>query len=116
METRQLTCIGCPMGCALCVTISEEGIQVSGNTCPRGELYGREEVQNPVRILTTTLPTENGKMVSVKSAKGIPKDRILDCMKSLKGVSLKVPIHTGDIVVQDILDTGIDLIATKEVL
>ena len=80
MEKRELTCIGCPLGCA--VTVEMEGteiLRVTGNTCKRGEEYGRKEVTNPTRIVTSIVRVNGGKipMVSVKTKSDIPKSKIL---------------------------------------
>ena len=77
METRELICIGCPMGCALTVEMEEGAVKsVSGYTCNRGKVYAEKEVTNPTRIVTSTVMVEGGtdRMVSVKTASDIPKD------------------------------------------
>ena len=78
MEERNLTCIGCPLGCALKVTIDGENVTVTGNTCKRGADYGAKEVTHPTRIVTSTVCVKNGTipMVSVKTAQDIPKEKI----------------------------------------
>ena len=60
MEVRELTCIGCPLGCQLTVTMGNDEIKVEGNTCPRGEAYAKKEVTNPTRIVTSTVRVEGG--------------------------------------------------------
>lgn len=115
---RKLTCIGCPLGCE--VTVELKGmdvVSVSGNTCPRGEAYARKEVTSPTRIVTTTVRVENGVLpaVSVKTKSDIPKDKIIDCVMVLQSVSVKAPVAIGDIVYKNVSDTGIDVIATKNV-
>ena len=118
METRNLTCINCPMGCAL--TIEMEGnevISVSGNTCLRGDTYGRKEVTNPTRIVTSTVRVTGGAadMVSVKTGQDIPKGKIFECVKALRDVEVQAPIHIGDVIVSDVAGTGVDVVATKNV-
>ena len=120
METRELTCIGCPMGCALSVEM-EDGkvILVSGNTCQQGDIYARKEVTNPTRIVTSIVPVSGSKeeiMISVKTAHDIPKDKIFECMKDLKSVKVQAPVHIGDVVLENVAGTGVDVIATKEAL
>ena len=87
MEVRELTCIGCPLGCQLTVTMGENEIKVEGNTCPRGEAYAKKEVTNPTRIVTSTVRVEGGTIerVSVKTASDIPKGSIFECMKEIHG-------------------------------
>ena len=121
MEERNLICIGCPMGCPLTVTL-EDGkvLSVVGNTCPRGDIYARKEVTNPTRIVTSSVlvtgSKSGAKTVSVKTAADVPKGMIFEVMKALKGVSVPAPVHIGDVLVPDIAGTGVNLIATKEVL
>ena len=119
MERRELICIGCPMGCPLTVELENGEIQtITGYTCRKGEIYARKEVTNPTRIVTSTVRVEGGRadMVSVKTREDIPKDKIFQCVKALKGVTVKAPIRIGDVVVADVAGTGVDIVATKEVL
>ncbi|WP_119299068.1 DUF1667 domain-containing protein [Mediterraneibacter butyricigenes] len=116
MEKRELICIGCPMGCPLTVEMNgTEVVSVTGNTCPRGDAYARKEVTNPTRIVTSTVKVEGGKvdMVSVKTKEDIPKGKIFECVKALKGITVKAPVHIGDVILKDVAGTGIDIIATK---
>lgn len=117
MIEKKLTCIGCPMGCALTVTMDNgEVISVTGNTCKRGDIYGRKEVTNPTRIVTSTVDVEGGRdpVVAVKTASDIPKGRIFDVVNALKDVRIKSPVHIGDVVLKDVCGTGVDIIATRE--
>lgn len=117
MEHRELTCIGCPMGCNLNVTIEENGgITVTGNTCPKGAEYAKNEVTDPRRTVTSTVVVNNGKTLSVKTKQEIPKNKIMDCVLALRGVVATVPVHIGDVIVSNVADTGIDIVATKDVL
>lgn len=116
MGKRELICIGCPMGCP--VTVEMEGdeiVSVSGNTCPRGDAYARKEVTNPTRIVTSTVKVEGGlvDMISVKTKEDIPKDKIFDCVRALKGVTVKAPVHIGDVILADVAGTGVDVMATR---
>ena len=118
MEERNLTCIGCPLGCS--ITVRMEGgsvINVEGNTCKRGDDYARKEVTNPTRIVTTTVRVSGGSeaMVSVKTKSDIPKDKIFDCVRALKDVKVEAPVHIGDVICKDIAGTGVDIVATKNV-
>lgn len=118
METRELICIGCPMGCPLKVEMSDGAVStVTGNTCKRGDDYARKEVTNPTRIVTSSVIVEGGSLaaVSVKTKEDIPKDKIFDIMKCLKGVKVKAPVHIGDVIISNVADTGVDIIATKNV-
>lgn len=119
METRELICIGCPMGCPLTVQMENgEVVSVTGNTCKRGDDYARKEVTNPTRIVTSSVKIEGGTLaaVSVKTKQDIPKGKIFDCVTALKDVTVKAPVHIGDVIVSNVADTGVDIIATKNVL
>ncbi len=116
METRELICIGCPMGCALTVEMEEGAVKsVSGYTCNRGKVYAEKEVTNPTRIVTSTVMVEGGtdRMVSVKTASDIPKSKIFEVMRSLKGVRVPAPVRIGDVIVPNTADTGVNIIATS---
>ena len=118
MNTVNLICIGCPLGCPL--TVEMEGSEVkavSGNTCPRGDAYARKEMTNPTRIVTSTVRVAGGRlaMVSVKTASDLPKGKIFDCVKALKDVEVKAPVKIGDVIVENVAGTGVNIIATKNV-
>lgn len=118
ITNTELTCINCPLGCALTVA-SENGsvLSVTGNTCQRGEAYARAEITAPTRIVTTSVPVAAGScpMVSVKTASAIPKDKIFDCISALKNVTATAPIAIGDVILQNVAGTGIDMVATRDV-
>ena len=119
MEKRELICIGCPMGCPLTVELEEgQVMSVTGHTCKRGDVYARKEVTNPTRIVTSTVKVEGGNadMVSVKTKEDIPKGKIFDCVRALKDVTVKAPVHIGAVVLADVAGTGVDMVATKAVL
>ena len=118
MEERKLTCIGCPMGCPLTVVMNgEEMVSVTGNTCKRGDVYARKEVTDPTRIVTSTVRVSGGSipMVSVKTKEDIPKDKIFECVRALKGIQVPAPVYIGDIILKNVADTGVDIVATKNV-
>lgn len=118
METRNLTCIGCPLGCAIRVTIDDEAISITGNTCKRGADYAAKEVTHPTRIVTSTVCVEGGSipMVSVKTEHDIPKEKIMEVMNDINAVTVKAPVHIGDVVLKDVAKTGVDVVATKEIV
>lgn len=119
METRNLTCIGCPLGCALQVTMENGDVaSITGNTCKRGADYAAKEVTHPTRIVTSTVCVNGGSipMVSVKTEHDIPKEKIMDIMKCINALTVTAPIHIGDVLLTDIAGCGVNLIATKEVL
>ena len=118
MEKRNLTCIGCPMGCALTVEMENGEVKsVTGHTCKRGDDYARKEVTHHTRIVTSSVYVTGGAipMVSVKTANDIPKEKIMDIMASIEHVQVKAPIKIGDVIVANAADTGVDIIATKDI-
>ena len=118
MTQRQLTCIGCPMGCQLTATI-ENGVvtAVTGNTCKRGDSYARKECVAPARTVTGTVRVTGGLLpvVSVRTAGEVPKERVLDVARALCRVHLTAPVHAGDVVIPNVLGTGVDVVATRSV-
>ncbi|AKA71684.1 DUF1667 domain-containing protein [Clostridium scatologenes] len=118
MSIRDLVCIGCPMGCQLQVKLEgDKVIEVTGNTCKKGAEYGEKECTNPTRIVTSSVYIEDGiiDVVPVKTESDIPKGKIFDCVKELKGIVVKAPINIGDVVVKNIAGTGVNIIATKKI-
>ena len=106
------------MGCPITVEMDgDEVVSVTGNTCKRGDVYARKEVTDPTRIVTSTVRVIGGKadMVSVKTKEDIPKGKIFDCVKVLKGVEVEAPVKIGDVIVPDVAGTGVDIVATKNV-
>lgn len=118
MTKREMVCVSCPMGCAITVELDDnnEVISVTGNTCPRGDKYARQECTHPERMLTSTVKVGGGRLpvVPVKSASPIPKEMLFDAMKEVNKVTLKAPVTFGDVAVKDILGTGIDIVVTNE--
>lgn len=114
---RELTCIGCPIGCALTVQIREGEILVSGNTCPRGEKYAQDEITCPKRMVTSTVALKGGEIsrVSVKTETEVPKESIMDCMAEIRRVELRAPVRIGDVAIADCAGTGVRVIVTKNV-
>ena len=114
---KQFTCINCPLGCQVVVTMDGEEItDISGNNCKRGENYVRDEIKDPKRMVCSTVRLSNSDAYSVpvKTATAIPKGLIFDCMKEINNTEIKAPIHVGDVVIANLLDTGVDVVATDE--
>lgn len=117
-EKRELVCINCPIGCLMEVTLDGDTINsVKGYKCKRGLEYARAECTNPVRIVTSTVKVRNGSLpvVPVKTEKPIPKRMILDCMKEINRCCVKAPVKIGDIIVENLLGTGINIVATGNI-
>lgn len=117
MEKRELVCVACPLGCRITVTLDGDGnvTDVTGNTCKRGDAYAHTECTNPTRMLTTTVKVDGGKtyVVPVKTSNPIPKNMMFECMNVINNASVKAPVKIGDIVIKNILGTGVDVIATN---
>lgn len=118
MEKKEMICIVCPVGCHMEVVkdgTTEEGYKVSGNQCLRGKVYGVKEMKNPTRVLTTTVKITEGKLprLPVTTKGPIPKDMIMEAMKVINQVEVKAPVAVGKIVIKNLLDTGVDVVATR---
>lgn len=118
MEIRELICINCPMGCQLQASL-EDGkvVSVTGNTCPRGEEYARNEVVHPVRIITSSIPVSDGdlSMVSCRTDRAVDKDRIFYVMRAMKSLRVQAPVCIGQVLAENIADSGANLVATREI-
>lgn len=115
--TYTLPCISCPAGCIVKVTVKDgEVTGVEGNSCDRGEVYARNEVTAPVRILTSNVRVSGGcrTVVSVKTAEPIPKGKTGDCINALRDITVPAPVHIGDVIIPDVASIGIGIIATAE--
>jgi CxxC motif-containing protein len=113
---KTLTCIECPKGCKL--TVETDGsyvLSVTGNQCPKGEKYARQEVENPLRVLTTSVLCLglDLKMLPVKTSGPIPKAKLLGLMPQVLKIRVKSPVKTGDVVQANFADLGVDLVATR---
>lgn len=110
----ELICIICPKGCHLKVD-EEAGYRVTGNTCPRGEAYGRDELQNPTRVITSTVCVSGNlhRRCPVKTRSAIPRRMVFDAMRLLENIHLTAPVKSGQIIVENICGTGIPFVATR---
>lgn len=113
---KSLTCIICPRGCSLEVTINGDEILVEGQSCPRGKTYAIDECTHPMRTVTSSIRVKNrpNTMVSVRTSAPIPKDKIFEVMESIRKAEAITPIHIGDVLLSNVFDA--DIIATKEIL
>ena len=116
---KNITCIECPKGCKLSIEI-ENGkiIKVSGNQCAKGDKYGRTEVENPVRILTSAVLSKGLplRMVPVRTDKPIPKDRLVEAMEEIKRIRLADNVKVGEVIQKDFIIPGTNLISTRNSL
>ncbi len=114
---QTITCINCPVGCRMTVTLEGGKVTaVTGNTCKRGETYAQQECIDPMRMVTAVIPVQGSKApVSVKTRTPIPKKLIAQCMAELADVRLTAPVAAGSVVLANVCNTGVDIIATKNV-
>ena len=120
METRELTCVVCPAGCKITVTLEDGKVtDVKGQTCPRGKTYAQNEVTHPVRTLTTMVLLENAaagtKTLPVKTNKPLSKELLFAAMDELAGFAVKAPVTVGTVLLKDFMEPGVDLVACKTV-
>ena len=113
---RDLICVACPRGCM--ITVEYEGkevLSVTGNTCKRGDEYARTEIVNPTRNIASTVKVQGGvhPVVPVKTSAPIPKTMIFDCMKEINTVTVEAPVHIGQVVIENVLGTGVNIVATN---
>ncbi len=115
MKDKEMVCIVCPLGCRINVSKHQSDYTVDGNKCPRGKEYGIKELTNPTRVLTTTVKIKDGLLnrLPVKTREAIPKNKVFKCMKIIDCIEIKTPVLVGDIIVKDILNTGVDVIASR---
>lgn len=118
MTEVNIICIGCPLGCAATLTIGGDGevAAITGCKCKAGEKYVVEEYKNPVRVLTTTVVTQGSSqpLLPVRTVVPIPKAKLLLGMKVLAKTRVKPPVKMGDVVISNLLDTGVDVASTGD--
>lgn len=117
MEERQMTCINCPMGCRMTVSIENNAVvSVRDNFCKRGEIYARQECIEPKRMLTAVAALQNrSRPISVKTEQPIPKHKIFACMRDIREGKFYAPIKIGDVLIENVRGTGVNIIATKNI-
>ena len=114
--SKEIICIVCPIGCKMEVSKDGDKYDVTGNTCKRGYDYAVKEMTNPTRIVTSTVKITNASLnrLPVRTNKPIPKDKIFGCMKLINNVEVKAPIKMGDIIIENILNLNVNLIASRD--
>jgi CxxC motif-containing protein len=118
--SEELTCITCPMGCRLTIERLEGGeLAVSGNRCPRGAAYAREELLAPKRTVTATARARSGggpggaRRIPCKSSAPFPKERVGELLSAIYAIEAPLPVTKGDVLIADALGLGIDVVATR---
>ncbi len=117
LSRKNIICIGCPKGCRITIDYNQEITDISGYECQKGKEYAQKEFQNPTRILPTTVKVINGELplVSVKTERGIPKEILLSTMQEIAKIEVEAPIRIGQIIKSNIMNTGINLLATRNI-
>jgi CxxC motif-containing protein len=113
--TKDFICIVCPESCRLNVEQKDGDMLVEGNRCKRGAAHGINEFTRPMRMLTTTVFVRDGVLprLPVTADGEVPKDKILECLGVLRKVGVGAPIVMGDVVVENICETGINIVASR---
>ena len=116
---REFTCIICPNGCEISVDLGENGeiLSIEGQTCKKGEDYVRQELTHPVRTIATSVLVKGGELPldSVRLDAPVPKEMIFDVMKEIRKVVLEAPVAIGQVVIENVLGTGANVVVTKNV-
>lgn len=109
-----IICITCPKGCHLSVD-EENGYTVTGNACPRGAVYGKNELLHPVRVVTSTVRIDGAMLprLPVKTDRPLPKEKMFDCMELINGITVQSPVKVGQVLAADILGTDVNIVAAK---
>lgn len=117
-DTYAYLCIGCPLGCRLEVDEDSQGdiVEIRGSSCRRGDRYAAQEHTDPRRGVTTTVAISGGlwPRLPVKTAGEIPKDKVRAACAELRRVRVEAPVKMGDVIVTDVLGTGCDVVATRD--
>lgn len=124
IETLQFNCTTCPSECLLTVEVDRgadgavvEVRSVTGNSCPRGDKFAHQELTCPMRVLTTTVAISDGDetLLPVRTAEAIPLALHAQAMSLIRGLVIDAPIRMGDVVLENLLNTNIDLIASMDI-
>lgn len=109
----KLVCINCPRGCELEAEVLDGEVKVSGQACPRGETYAKDELTNPTRMVTGLVKVAGTRRpLPVKTRTAVPKGRISDVTNLLANTTVLPPKRIGDVIVENVCGTGIDIVAT----
>lgn len=117
-KNKEITCIVCPIGCKILVDLEGKQIKnLEGNKCKQGIDYAINESLDPRRMLTSSIFVISGNwpLVSVKSDQPVPKDKVFNVLKEIKKIKLKAPIKSGQIIINNVVNTNINIISTKSI-
>lgn len=116
---KEITCIGCPMGCLISADVSENGKinEVKGYTCNVGKKYAYEELTSPKRMVTSLIYVRGtNRPLPVKTSEPVSKDKIFECLKEIRKVSVTAPVHSGNVIIKNVCGEAADIIATGEII
>ncbi len=111
---KVLTCVECPRGCQITVKGELNNLEISGNFCPKGKIYAENEVTNPKRVVTSTVKSNKGIMIPVKTDAPVLKANMFEIIKTINKITVELPIKCGETVYENIED-GVNLVSTKSV-
>ncbi len=117
MIKKDFVCICCPLGCGMTVEYDDHKIlSVTNNHCLRGSDYAEEEIFNPTRTVTTTVKIDGViNYAPVKTNRPVAKNMLRAIIQEVSMINLKAPVKIGDVVVRNILGTGIDVVVTRNI-
>lgn len=124
IETLQFNCTTCPSECLLSVEVERDADgnvaavhSVTGNSCPRGDKFAHQELTCPMRVLTTTVAVSGGDeaLLPVRTAEAIPLELHTQAMALIRGIVVEAPIQMGDVVLENLLDTNVNLVASMDI-
>ncbi|MFZ5351711.1 MAG: DUF1667 domain-containing protein [Bacillota bacterium] len=113
---KSMTCIICPRGCSLQVKAVEDQYEVTGHMCKRGKEFAVNEMTNPTRTVTSTVKTifPDFPVLPVKTDGEVPLHMIFEVMKQLNGVLVNHLVQSGEIIIENVLGTGINIVSTAD--
>ena len=110
---KEMICIVCPVGCRM--EVDEVTYDVGGNKCPKGAVYGKKELVSPTRIITSTVKINNAihNRLPVKTSSEVPKEKIFEIMRVINKFEISSPVYVGEVLIKNVLGTGVDIVATR---
>ena len=113
---EQITCICCPKGCTVSLDTQNPAETVKGFACLQGKNYAVEELICPKRTISSTAEIKGAAhpRIPVKTSQSIPKDMIFEVMAEINKISVASPIKCGEVLIKNVLGTGADIVACKD--
>ena len=116
VEKRHFTCVTCPVGCEIDVELQDgRVVSMEGNKCDKGEEFVLKELEEPMRILTTTVRLKGARwaMLPVRSDAPLPRRLLFRAIEELAGVELQAPVKLYDVVIKNVAGSGANIVATR---